>query len=119
MSRLVDTSVWVDHLARGDAQLAALLESGDVLIHPMILGEIALGSLRDRSGVLRELGRLPRAAQASHDEAMHAVEAHGLYGTGLGYVDAHLIASALLTPGARLLTRDRRLLEQAQRLGLA
>ena len=119
MSWLADTSVWVDHLARGDEELAALLETDEVLMHPMIVGEIALGSLRDRASVLAELGRLRSCTVATHAEAMHAVEAHRLHGTGLGYVDAHLIASTLLTPGARLLTRDRRLRDQAERLGLA
>ena len=119
MIRLVDTSVWVYHLARGDAELVALLEAGEVFMHPFVLAEIALGSLRDRGALLAELGRLPQAPVATHEEVLTAIDTHRLYGSGLGYVDAHLIASALLSAEARLLTRDRRLAEAAARLGIA
>jgi predicted nucleic acid-binding protein len=115
---LVDTSVWVDHLRTGDAQLAALLNDGRVLAHPFITGEIALGSLRQRRLVLEALADLPQARVANHGEVLHFIERNALAGTGIGYVDAHLLASARLDSGTTILTRDRRLAEAAFRLGL-
>ena len=115
---LVDTSVWVDHLRRGDARLAALLESASVLVHPFILGEIACGSLANRKMVLELLQDLPMAAAADADEVLGFIERHKLHGKGIGYVDVHLLASVALT-GAKLWTRDKRLRAAAQALGYA
>ena len=115
---LVDTSVWIDHLHRHDAELARLLEAVQVGVHPMVLGELALGSLRNRDSVLALLGALPSAVVATHDETMALVDARRLHGRGLSLVDAHLLASVLLTPGARLFTRDRRLATAASALGV-
>jgi len=115
---LVDTSVWIDHLHRHDAELARLLEAVQVCVHPMVIGELALGSLRNRDGVLALLRALPSAVVATHDETMALVDARQLHGRGLGLVDAHLLASVLLTPDARLLTRDRRLAATAGALGI-
>ncbi len=115
---LVDTSVWIDHLHRHDVELARLLEAVEVFSHPMVIGELALGSLRDRDAVLSLMRALPPAGVATHDETMALVEARQLYGRGLGLVDAHLLASVLLTPGARLFTRDRRLAAAASVLGI-
>jgi predicted nucleic acid-binding protein len=115
---LVDTSVWVDHLRQGDDTLAALLESGRVLTHPFIIGELALGSLRQRAVILGALRNLPRAQAARDDEVLHFIDRAALAGSGIGYIDAHLLAAARLTPGATLWTRDRRLAEVAARLGL-
>jgi len=116
---LVDTSVWVDHLRHGDVRLAALLEHQTVLAHPQVIGELALGQLRHRDAVLSELMELPRATVASDDEVLRLIERETLYGSGLGYVDAHLLAATRLTPGALIWTRDRRLLSAAEKLSLA
>ena len=116
---LVDTSIWIDHLRRSDPRLAHLLAEGQVLRHPFVIGEIALGTPSRREMTLRALGRLPAACVATHDEVMSLIERERLFGWGVGYVDVHLIASALLTPEALLWTRDRKLLAVAKRLGLA
>jgi predicted nucleic acid-binding protein len=116
---LVDTSVWVDHLRRGDARLVALLESAAVLMHPFVVGEIACGSLADRKTVLELLRDLPIAAVAEADETLAFVERHRLWGRGIGCVDVHLLASVALTSGATLWTRDKRLRAAAQDLGCA
>jgi predicted nucleic acid-binding protein len=105
---LVDTSVWVDHLRRRHATLARYLERGEVVCHPFVIGEISLGSLRQRDEVLGLLRELPMASVASHDEVMALVEQRALAGQGIGWVDVHLIASALVD-GVRLWTLDRRL----------
>ena len=115
---LVDTSVWVDHLREGIPALAAVLDEGMVLTHPLVLGELACGHLPGRSEVLALLARLPTALQASDAEALELIERHSLMGQGLGYIDVHLLASAALTAGARIWTRDRRLASVALALGL-
>lgn len=114
---LVDTSIWIDHLHRADAALTALLDTAQVCSHPMIIGELALGSLRDRRTVLGLLRDLPTTSTATHSEVLSFVEAHGLSGTGLSLVDAHLLAGVFLSPSDRLWTRDRRLRVAAERLG--
>jgi hypothetical protein len=116
---LVDTSVWVDHLSSPDPVLAALLDAGTVLAHPFIIGEVALGFLRSRAAVLASLRKLPHAAVARDSEVLALIDQAGLAGSGIGYVDAHLLAAARLTPGARLWTNDRRLHAAARRLDLA
>lgn len=116
---LADTSVWVDHLKKGDAQLAELLERGGVVMHPFIVGEIACGSLANRSTVLDLLQDLPMATVAESDEVLGFIERHRLHGKGIGYVDAHLLASTALTRGATLWTRDLRLRAAAETLGRA
>ena len=116
---LVDTSVWVDHLRASDSRLVALLEAGQVLAHPFVIGEIALGNLNQRQAVLGALAKLPQATVARDNEVLHFIDRNGLAGTGLGYVDAHLLASAQLVAGTALLTRDKRLQGAAIRLNLA
>lgn len=116
---LVDSSVWVDHLRRGDARLRALLENARVLAHPFVVGEIACGSLADRALVLELLRDLPMAAVADNEEVLLFVDRHRLHGKGLGYVDVHLLASVSLTPGSRLWTRDKRLHAIALKLDCA
>ena len=116
---LVDTSVWVDHLRVGDAQLAGLLERGNVVMHPFVVGEIACGSLADRGLVLELLQGLPSATVAESNEVLGFIERHELHGRGIGYVDVHLLASAALTEDVTLWTRDKRLLSAAQALGCA
>lgn len=116
---LVDSTVWIDHLRNGDALLANRLEAGLVYAHPFIIGEIALGSLRQRDKVLDALRGLPIVTQASDGEVQAFIERQPLYSLGIGYIDAHLLAAIKLTPGMRLWTRDRRLHEVACSLGLA
>jgi len=115
---LVDTSVWIDHLRRGDAELIALLNEGQVLIHPFVIGELALGNLQNRDIVIGTLQSLPKISAASDDEVLHFIQHNTLHGTGIGYIDAHLLASVRLTPGTLLWTRDKRLLAEGVRLGL-
>jgi predicted nucleic acid-binding protein len=115
---LVDTSVWVAHLRAGEAQLAALLETNAVLMHPFVLGEIACGSLADRDMLLELLQQLPQAAVAEAGEVLGYIERQALYGKGIGYVDVHLLASAAIG-GAKLWTRDKRLQTAAAELGCA
>ncbi len=116
---LVDTSVWIDHLRAGDDALAALLESGRVLVHPFVICELALGNLRQRDLVLGSLRDLPQASVATDRELLHFIERNAIFGLGIGHVDAHLLAATRLTAGAALWTRDKRLLAAADRLGLA
>lgn len=116
---LIDTSVWVDHLRSGDAQLADLLERGSVLMHPFVVGEIACGNLTHRASILELLCELPAAAVAESEEVLGFIEHHALHGKGIGYVDVHLLASVALTQGASLWTRDKRLQAAADDLGCA
>jgi predicted nucleic acid-binding protein len=116
---LVDASVWIDHLHRPEPGLVDLLEDAQICVHPMIIGELALGSLHDRSAVLWLLGNLPSTAVVSHAEVLRLVEFRTLYGIGLSLVDAHLLAALLLSDGISLWTRDRRLRLTAKRLGIA
>jgi predicted nucleic acid-binding protein len=116
---LVDTSVWIDHLSRRDADLAAALTANQVVVHPFVIGEIALGALAQRERTLRSLRGLPSAVMATDAEVMSLIERETIFGEGVGYIDVHLLASARLTPATRLWTRDRRLARVAMRLGLA
>lgn len=115
---LVDSSVWVDHLRVDDQTLGRLLENGQVLVHPFVIGELALGNIRQRSNLLTNLQNLPQAAVASNDEILRFIERHELFGLGIGYVDVHLLAAVRLTSGASLWTRDRRLHKVASHLGI-
>jgi predicted nucleic acid-binding protein len=114
---LVDTSIWADHLNTGDLQLSGLLNDGTVMMHPFIFGELALGNLRQRASMLSSLGNLPMASPASDHEVMAFIEISRLYGTGVGWVDAHLITSAKIE-SASLWTRDKKLAGVATKLGL-
>lgn len=116
---LVDTSVWVDHLRRAEEMLTDLLDREQVLTHPFVIGELALGHLRQRDAVLEALQDLHQAMVARDEEVLRAIEHERLFGLGLGYVDVHLLASVRLTPDASLWTRDRHLLAAAERLSLA
>jgi predicted nucleic acid-binding protein len=115
---LADTCVWADHFDHADAELRGLLEDGRVLMHPSIIGELALGNLKRRTIVLRDLHALPRVVLASDEEVLSFVARRTLFGRGIGYVDAHLLAAVQLTTGAKLWTRDRRLREAAAELHL-
>jgi predicted nucleic acid-binding protein len=116
---LADTSVWVDHLRVSDKALVTLLDAGMVLVHPFVIGELALGSLRQRETVLRALAGLPHVGAVTDAEALHFIERHALFGRGIGYIDAHLLAAAQLTAGTELWTNDKRLHGVAVQLGLA
>jgi hypothetical protein len=116
---LVDTSVWIDHLRTGEPRLVELLEEDRVLGHPWVIGELALGHLSNRREILALLTNLPAAQLASPGEVTALIEARRLYEYGIGYVDAHLLASSALTPGAALWTRDKRLTTAATHLNLA
>jgi hypothetical protein len=116
---IVDTSVWVEHLHSGNEELAALLNGGEVLAHPFVIGELALGNLLPRDPLLSDLRDLPQAIVAEDEEVLRMINRQVLFGRGIGYVDAHLLAAARLTNGSKLWTRDRRLQAVAIRLGLA
>jgi predicted nucleic acid-binding protein len=113
---LVDTSVWIDHLRQRDAVLMALLERGEVTMHPFVVGELACGSLKDRRQFLELLQALPTCEIVQHDEVLAFVGGQKLYGTGLGWVDVHLLAAARVC-GEALLTHDAALQKAARRLG--
>lgn len=116
---LADTSVWVDHLRTGDAALAVLLDSAQVLTHPFVVGELACGNLKNRTEVLRLLQDLPPTPVARDAEVLFFIEQRRLMGRGIGYIDAHLLAATFLAGPARLWTRDKRLAEVAADLKLA
>ena len=116
---LVDTSVWIDHLHASDAELAALLDATEVIVHPMVIGELSLGPLRHRREFIGHLGSLVQAPVATHHEVCHLIEENRLHGRGLSLVDAHLLASARLDARVQLWTRDKRLAGMAHRLGVA
>jgi predicted nucleic acid-binding protein len=115
---LVDTSVWVDHLHRRNDALADLLGDDQVACHPFVVGELACGYLKNRREILSLLVALPHAAVVEHDEALAFLETHRLPGMGLGWIDAHLLASVTLA-GATLWTLDGSLRRAAQRLRVA
>jgi len=115
---LVDTSVWVDHLRVGDPLLVRLLDRGETFGHPWVTGELALGHLRGRSEVLRLLGQLPQAMVATAAELLEFIDRRQLFGLGIGYVDAQLLAATMLTDDGQLWTRDRRLRAAAEHLGV-
>lgn len=114
---LVDTSIWIDHLRRGDRQLAARLEAGDVVCHPFVIGELACGSLSRRYEILELLAALPRTSQATQEEILAFIDERHLHGGGIGLIDAHLLHAAV-AEGHVVWTRDARLRKIASRLGV-
>ncbi|MGH7548934.1 MAG: PIN domain-containing protein [Gemmatimonadales bacterium] len=115
---LADTSVWVDHWRRGNPRLARLLEQDRVVVHPFVLGEVALGAITPRADVLRNLEELDAPRIAEHDEVISLVDRTPLWGRGIGWVDAHLLASALLDR-LHIWTLDLPLARAAHELGVA
>ena len=115
---LVDTSVWINHFRVGDPKLAALLQDSYVLAHPWVIGELALGQLSQRTEILGLLHNLPQANVATDAEVLKLIESRHLFGLGIGYVDAQLLAATMLTAGAGLWTRDKRLAAVAAEFGL-
>lgn len=115
---IIDTSAWIDHFRRRDASLSETIVDEDIVLHPYVWGELLLGGVPATGEVAEQLENLPRPPVASASEAAAFISRASLAGTGIGYVDAHLLVSARLA-GGRVLTRDRRLREQAERLGVA
>jgi len=115
---LVDTSIWIDHLHRGNSQLSALLADGEVACHPFVIGELACGNLKRRAEVLSLLDDLPVLSAIDPEEFLLFVDQNHLAGIGLGFVDVHLLASARLA-AVTLWTADRRLRQAAARMQLA
>lgn len=118
MKLLVDSSIWIDHFRSGDPILGEYLRQDWVVMHPMVIGEVSLGSLQQRHNTLRSLGELSPMPIASQEEMLEAVELQALWGAGVGWIDVHLLASCLLAQDVRLWTRDKRLDQLAERLGL-
>lgn len=115
---LADTSIWVDYFRKGDAELARHLDTGNVAMHPYVLIELMLGHLPNREENLTYLGLLPMAKVANEDEVRRLIATHSLFRRGIGFVDAHLVASALITGGIFLWSRDKRLRGVAEELGV-
>ncbi|MGV2186621.1 type II toxin-antitoxin system VapC family toxin [Rhizobium rhizogenes] len=114
---LADTSIWIDHFRHADAELRRIIEDDQLLCHPSVIGELALGSLRDRDNVIAFLAAQRGAVVATHDEVMIMIDRHGIFSMGVGYTDAHLLASVLLDHKASLWTRDKRLRAAAEKAG--
>ena len=119
MMVLVDTSIWIDHFRRSDLRLAQFLDRGGVVMHPFVIGELLLGHVPKIAEMIDDLEELPKATVASAHEVMEFISSRKLLGSGIGYVDAHLLAAAALTPETLVWTRDKRLLAAAQSLSLA
>jgi predicted nucleic acid-binding protein len=115
---LADTSIWVEHFRRGEPALAKRLSDGLVVMHPFVTGELACGNLKDRAEILTDLESLPPVRVASNPEVRRLIEERKLWGKGLGWIDAHLLASALLS-SCRFWTFDKRLGHAAAELGLS
>ena len=106
---LADTSVWIDHLRKADTALMVLLDQMQIVVHPFVIGELALGPLANRQSFLSALRAMPLAVDANDPEVLQFIEANALHGKGIGYIDAHLLVSVRLTPETRFWTRDKRL----------
>ena len=116
---LVDTSIWVDHLREPESELKTLLSANDVLMHPMVIGELACGNMRNRKQALEQWHSLPRINEANHEQVISLIEKKNLMGRGLGFVDVHLLCSVLNYPGSQLWTRDKKLNGIANKLNIA
>jgi predicted nucleic acid-binding protein len=115
---LVDTSIWIDHLRSGNKELRKHLNQRQIVIHPFIIAELALGSLQGRTKTLALLDLLPQVRIAQLSEVRLMIEARRLYSLGIGLTDAHLIASVFINPSTVLWTRDKRLRPVAEGLGI-
>ena len=116
---LADTSVWIEHLRGRAPEMVKRLERGEILLHPFVLGELLLSGVHRRADLLAELRSLPAAAAVREEEAEALIVRHSLDGRGIGYVDAVLLASVLLSDGARLWTRNARLRTVAAEMGIS
>ena len=119
MPILADTSVWVEHVRMEKVVFGKLLEQRGIVIHPFVIGELALGRLASFEKMIRDLQDLPQAPVASAEEVLQLIKLKNLSGSGVGYVDAHLLASTLIMPDVRLWTRDRKLRAVAERLSIS
>jgi hypothetical protein len=115
---LADTSIWIDHFRSPDQELQRRLGNDEIVMHPFVAGELALGPLPSRRKILSYLDGLPRVRSAQQDEVRQMVEAHALHNQGIGLIDAHLVAAALINPGTQLWTRDSRLRTIAAHLNI-
>lgn len=115
---LADTSVWIDHLRNSNPRMQSFLEAAQITMHPFIVAEIALGSLKNRTARLSELDSLERVVIGQTEEVRHLIETRALYSRGFSFVDAHLLLSCLLTPGTQLWTRDRNMQSVAGSIGI-
>lgn len=116
MQILADTSIWIDHLRQADPFLLALLRAGRLRMHSFVVGELVCGNLADRPRMIKHLDRMPQAKQAFELEVRRIIEDKKIYGLGIGWIDAHLLASALISD-YQLYTRDRRLALAAEQVG--
>jgi predicted nucleic acid-binding protein len=116
---LADTSIWIDHFRKADGQFSALLVRRGIVLHPFVLGELALGHAIALRRLVNSLNDLAQALVADHREVYDLIARKRLSGSGIGYVDAHLIASTLIMPEVQLWTRDKKLREVAERLSIA
>jgi len=114
---LADTSIWIDHFRHADAELRKIIEDDRLLCHSAVIGELALGSFRERTGVIAFLAAQREAFVATHEEVMMMIDRHAIFSMGIGYTDAHLLASVLLDKRAALWTRDKRLRAAAEKAG--
>jgi predicted nucleic acid-binding protein len=115
---LADTSIWIDHFRSGNKEMGEALNQGQIVIHPWIVAELALGSLRERGKTLAMLDLLPQMRVARMSELRVMIEARRLHSLGIGLTDAHLIASVFINPPTLLWTRDKRLRQAAQAFGI-
>jgi predicted nucleic acid-binding protein len=115
---LADTSIWIDHLRSGNKEMRKHLNEGNVVIHPFIIAELALGSVQERTQTLALLDLLPQIRVAQLNEVRHTIEARSLFSLGIGLIDAHLIASVFINPPTLLWTRDKQLRKVAEGLGI-
>lgn len=115
---LADTSIWIDYFRSQNKEMRTQLNQGKIVIHPLIIAELALGSMKQRIRTLALLDLLPQVQVAQLSEVRQMIEARRLYSRGIGLIDAHLIASAFLNPSTRLWTRNRRLRKAAEGLGI-
>lgn len=116
---IVDSSIWADHIHHPVHELSELLRQYAVAMHPYVIGEIMLGNLAQRTSTLRSLRMLAPAPMARDNEVIGLIDSAALFGSGVGYVDSHLVASTMLIPNGLLWTRDRRLHAVTERLGIA
>ncbi len=116
---LVDTTVWIDHLRNPEADLSNLLDTNNVLMHPMVIGELACGYLHNRELDLEKWRSLPKISELSHEQVISLIGEHNLMGRGVGFVDMHLLCSVLNYPGSQLWTRDKKLNPLANELNIA
>jgi predicted nucleic acid-binding protein len=116
---LANSSIWIDHIAGNPTLLAGLLRERRVAMHPIVMGEIAMGSLSNRQSFIHELKKLPQTQVSSNAEVMAMVEWQKLFSTGIGFADAHLLAATKMTDHATLMTKHNKFHAQAERLGVA